>query len=883
MEQPDPPKRRRRHRGARKRFFSRLSDAWKRWSQTQTSASVILLSFLVAAPALAMGAVHLWVLATIASIGFLAILIVDRTHPMVRGPAVVCLAISGYCTLQSVPMPFAWLEALSPHNAEVWRESLLLADGHAPRLASLSIDPGASLREALKWAFYATVLLVASRVSQQHSLPRVLMIVFSSALCVALLTALHGVFGAERVYGFYERSFQDSQWALSPLINMNNLAGYLNLGVFSGLALALRARPAQRSALMFGIALLMGLSLTSGSRGAAGTLLLGVASCGVFHAFRADRRNLRAIAASSTVCAMVFIAMAVLVLSSDLGEAALRGLDDKNMDKLRMLEWTAPLISDHLWFGVGAGAFETGFSPYRALDDGVIWTHPENFLLGWLAEFGLPVVIFLFVAFAYRYWRRRAEPMRGERTFAWIAVAMWFLHNLVDLAVTVPGVFAAPVALLGALARPTQSNVQIDKARPIFGPQMLTPALCVAGVALCVAALWKGQPNAAEDRQEIGQLLRQENLTNEDQRQRFLNRLREAIRRHPGDEYLFRAGAIAMALDPEHSALPWLGRALDRDLMNGPTHFLLAHELARRGSISQALLQLRLTVERSPYFAQTVAQRLLTWTMKEGELRTAIPKGAAGAPVLLELAQRLPLSSHLDLRERFLREAFPHHKNPDLVRTALVRDLLWRWRHQPETCAQRPIPCQIELRSHLDSLSARSTLPPQETARRVQLEADWAVLAGKPEQAVKTLLENCPPPETACTRQAVALSAKYDLPLKNVTRHYLLLACPDEETCPEAHRAVGAAYASKAAWTSALAHQKQAAELSNTAGDVITAAKTALKAQRGPEGLHLLSRLESSIPRPTPEERSAAERLKTAITEDETQRVLDTAGVPPAP
>src|SRR5690606_6061809 len=107
---------------------------------------------------------------------------------------------------------------------------------------------------------------------------------------VAVVTLAHGLMGAEKVYGFVERSFDDSQWALSPLINSNNLTGYLNLGFFSGASLLVAKRSASRRAtIALGMAMMAGLSLTSGSRGALGTWMLGVLSVGIISVVRLRR------------------------------------------------------------------------------------------------------------------------------------------------------------------------------------------------------------------------------------------------------------------------------------------------------------------------------------------------------------------------------------------------------------------------------------------------------------------------------------------------------------------------------------------------------------------------------------------------------------------
>ncbi len=859
---PPPTRRRRRSRQTQRNFFEHVRDVRRDWTSVQPAFFLALLALLIVGPALALGAVKLGALLAFASLSFLSVFTLGRSGSVTTFPGGLCLMVALYCVLQSIPLPLSWVEGAAPHNAEVWRESLRLVDGHAPSRAPLSIDPGASLREALTWAFYAAVLLVTSRVTRRHGTTPALAIVYFSALCVALVTLAHGILGAEQVYGFYERSFLGAQWALSPLINANNLAGYLNLGIFCGLALVLRAKSVeQRLGLSLGILLMLTLSLTSGSRGAVGTLALGLAGAGLLYALRRHKRdrNERSIDFGLVVTTILFAGAAALLV---MPASALSGLGDKNVDKIHMIRWAAPLIEDHPWFGVGAGAFESGFLPYQARDDGALWTHPENFLMGWFAELGIPVTLLLLSALAYFGWHLRKQNSTPTRVIAAMAVALWFFHNLFDLAITVPGVFVAVVVLIGALAEPAAKMTRTaEPSRPSASARWTPLMVGCTGIALLFAVSTFGRQTTSDDRKALHESLASVNLRDAGARNQFLRDLNAAIRRHPGDAYLFRLGAVFHATTGEASTLRWIGRSLDRDMRSASTHFLLARDLARRGALSQALLHLRLTAERSSHLVPSIAKEAVTWTTEERLLRKMVPEGPLGSKVLEEIAKALSRESHADLRERFLLDAISRNGQNPHARIILVEDLLGRSKQEPERCVNRRPTCMDELRKQFEALAVAPDVDATTASRILRLQAQSTALSGNATQAVRSLLDHCPRTEPSCLGDAVMLSARHGLPLEDPAQHYLALACPGDNDCINARRLLGNQYASKKDFRTALVHFKEAATLSNTAGDYLKAINAALQAGLDPEVHRLLKAIERATPPPTGSERERAAKL----------------------
>jgi len=147
-----------------------------------------LQSAVVVGSLMAIGTVHVSVLLVVACAAFALPLIVlafgieTRRATLFVPPAVVLVVLSAYSLLQAVPMPMPWLKALSPGAADIWSRALLPFGELGPRLASLSADPGASIREALKWLTYAAVFGSAAVLAARRGLRWAVTLVFSAAL-----------------------------------------------------------------------------------------------------------------------------------------------------------------------------------------------------------------------------------------------------------------------------------------------------------------------------------------------------------------------------------------------------------------------------------------------------------------------------------------------------------------------------------------------------------------------------------------------------------------------------------------------------------------------------------------------------------------------------
>ena len=838
---------------------------------------------------LAIGTVHrltLLVVAVFACAGVAWARAADRWRSM---PAVsLAFGVAAYCLVQSAPLPIELLRALAPASADVWARALL-PFGEEVTWGSLSIDRGASLAEALEWITYAATFGLAASVGREHGAPAVATLVFSSAVVLALVTLAHGLLDASRVFGIYKPTFTPTRWVTSPLLNPNNLAGYLNLGTFAGLGLLLSSRTSwsrasgaamtgaavtgpgsawssvedapgsgasgpetdsfdvsswtgsstwtgsrrgrssvARWAVALGTALLMGQTVLAASRGGLLALFGGWTLVALLVPRVGDpRERRRRIWSWPVACAL---AGGVLLALVGAQRTTWDDLRQEGLEKLAVIEWVTPLVADHLWFGVGAGAFEAASPRYRP-EGGSLWAHPENFALAWVAEWGVPVGLGTLLALLWTFRPRRlgAHRSRLAATLA-IGVAVVCLQNLVDLAFALPGVFIAVAAALGGLWGARDGSV--DPPARASAPR--TAWLLVgAGALSCVLVIFGGLRSAHADRRELARAYDAAELTDPRARDAFYAQLRGAMARHPGEAFFPRLGALAARHTPGATPLPWIGRVLERDPRSGRMHLLLAETLARRGARSQALLHLRLATEHEPGLAPSVARLALAWAKDLDDVERAVPEHQGGAVLLSRLAVTLSPKDpeRGPWRRRFLEDALTRDPTLGSARVTLIRDLLREG--ATEAAAE-----------HLARL--RATDPGNVHA--VELEGSLLAARGEQQAAIAFLLERCPRRDSTCLRRAVELSAATDdLPLDAPSQAYLAAACRTQAACGDARLWIGDLHARRQLWGPALAHYAGAAGALETAAAWLRVADAASRQGAHGRALAALRRAETRV------------------------------------
>jgi tetratricopeptide (TPR) repeat protein/O-antigen ligase len=751
-----------------------------------------LLGVSIVSAVLLIGAQHTEVLLPVAALAAASALLLRSE----QAPALVwvLLGLATYTLLQLVPLPFAWVEALSPAGAEVWRGALRPLGSPAPRFIPLSVDPGATALESVKWFGYACVLLAASGWRARHGASALALLVFGSALAVATVTLAHGIVEAPRIYGLFV-PIGPFRWTRGPLINANALAGYLNLGLFAGLGVWLARRDAKWAQLIpLGIAVLAVSVFLTRSRGGVGGLCLGAAVFGllVLRQRRTDWRRIGAVVAG---------ALLSLLGALFLGGAELRAelFDVSFGAKATAWRWALGLLRDFPVFGVGRGAFETAFQPYRqplGSDSTLVFAHAENFPLEWLCDWGVPVGLVAIggclasiPAIARRAMR---EPM-AVGLFTGLGVL--FLQNLVDLALEVFAVTATALVAFAAIHSP-RAAVRGWRAWRAW------PVVAALGVVVgSLIVMVTGAAPVKIERDRLSAAYKAFVSSRARDPRALVAELRASILRHPGEAYFPVIGALVSRRTSRGDPLRWLARALERGPMNGNAHLLLAQVLAERGKISQAMIHVRLTALYDVILQDHALHQAGTWAKSAEELIAVFPRGLPGSELIDDLCDK----ARPEARVGCWKEAVD--RNPSVrARHRLAGALLDRLEEGVTPCVgDAAARCGREIEALLGAIPIveRSFLTALLRARLLAARGD--VL-----RAVQAVLEGCPAtPEAAeCVERGLDLGRRANdlTALATVADRYLAIRCGEQTECAKAHERIGSAYGEMGAWAIALRH-----------------------------------------------------------------------------
>jgi tetratricopeptide (TPR) repeat protein len=820
---------------------------------------VSLLAVTVVASLLAVGTVHISSLLVIASIALLSFTIAcfteenwkDRVPP----PAWVLLGLSLYSLLQSVPLPFAWLRHASPGAAQVWLDARSLLGVAARGPAPLSLDPSASRAEALKWLTYAAVFVTAGQIARRRGAKVGLSIVVLSALAGGLLTIAQGLLGLDKWLGLYEPRYAHPSWALSPLLNSNNFAGYLNLAIFVAIGLAMTGRPpVPRWALGLAAAILFALSLLTGSRGGGLTLLIGMVFVALAlrsQAPRARRLGTPTLPGWLSLLGATVAGGTLFLLGAN--ESIWEQLLDETTSKFHIVEWTAPLIRDFLWFGVGRGAYQTVSAAYRTMGGLSTYEHAENFVADWAAEWGVVVSVAAFASFG---WLLRPSKLGFLRhplpTATFIGVFVLFVQNLVDLGLEVTAIGIAVATTLasvsGGASRAQQRREKLDHDRSVlvgnakppstrqrrsrrgsWRPAIVASITALLGTGLILWVAVTSRPDAMEERKELHDTMNGIQWSDPRAVAKIRRALAVALSRHPADAYLPVLGAV-VAHNTKNNELPWLGQALRRDPLNARAELLLAESLAARGAHAQALGVLQRCATHEPNLVNVVAERATHYAHNVEELEWAVPEGQSGIAMLNALAIQVNKPEARALHDALLALALKRQLNSPSTHALFVDDLLRDLENPNGPCVGNATArCESQLRAHANVIEK---LGPH-NLQAVLIHSRVLVHEGKIDEAAEWLSQQCQEfaTDTTCATQWVLVASRS----KNVDRlgdaanAYLVLACSTPDACASAATWIGNLFMARGNYEWALARYERAANESPSGDAWVKVADAAMR------------------------------------------------------
>jgi len=760
------------------------------------------MALVVLGSALAIGTVHVETLLVIAPVAFGAAALgifhdlKRRGATAIALPALIASALAFITLLQAVPMPISWLVKIAPANADIWARSLLPFGESGPAFASISLDPGASVIEALKWSSYAALFTAAATVSARYGATLGIGLMFVSAISVATATIVHGLLGMKDVYGFYKPSVELPQWHVGPLINTNTLAGYLNLGILSGIALVLtRSRDMPRWVIATGIAFLIGVTVTSASRGGLITLLVGILLLVVLLRFKISRGGDDEPSESNS-SARWLLGGTLLAggLLAGLGGtwSTWAELYDKNLSKLEMVLWAKPMLEEHFFLGIGRGAFESVFPAHRTTPGHVVYSYIENFPAQWLVEWGVPIGVLALLTFA---WTLRPSRLgarsSGLSAAAFTGIIVVLMQNLLDLSLEIPALCYGVMLIMGSLWGDnlrSRTGVEYAKNRSLRVGRFAPALVFGSGLVMAGAALRFGHPDVGTERNRLRRAYEERDVADAAVRADLRAGLRKAMLRHPAEPYFPLVGALVATRTKTESAIPWLQRSLERSPINPRAHLLLAEVLGTRGALRQTLLELHFAIEQDVALIDAAARLALRFTTKFEDVKLIVPEGIRGAMVLDSLGRHAEAAKLPALRESCDVEAIARDSRVlgPRIREAEMRLTALRKKDTKELGCEDREKCAREIREHSDALAISH---PNESVSAT-IAARLLVVEGKPDAADTLLTARCVHvrDRAECMRVRVDAAAKIEGAdrIDVAIREYLGASCLSSEACAKA-------------------------------------------------------------------------------------------------
>jgi len=503
-------------------------------------------------------------------------------HPVLWLPiAVVALEL-----LQLLPLPPFMLGLISPRGGELRETSLVPMGLSAWR--PVTMDAPSTLRALARTIALGLLLFTAMQVGRSEAARRRLYCVVGGVGAVtALLGFMHLLAGLDMLFGVYK--FAATTPLMSTFGNSNHLAAFLTVTSTVALGLALNAR-CRDSAIGWGVlAMAMGVAtFLSFSRGGIVSLLV---TWGLVAAYAASRRT------GGLRGAFPWLAIGAVIVGASL--LAFDQLENRvdtlsSVEKLRSTKielW--PMFwqgARSFWpLGMGVGAFELAFSPWQTTQFDVTFTHPENVVLQWASEAGLPAFVGL-LALAVYVTRRLWLDAHSTRLEAVVLLSVLgvLIHDLFDFSLelnAVPTVAAVLLGLVTTVAPETVAPRRVVRRSPFF-------VFAGAG-AVAVLAAFLARPSHLTAEREV-----QRAALDPTELKTLPVMARAAIDRHPADWVLYAAMAQVTATHGDaQNALGWVNRWLWLRPNDAHAHVAAAHALLRLRQRTQALLEYRTAFE----------------------------------------------------------------------------------------------------------------------------------------------------------------------------------------------------------------------------------------------------------------------------------------------
>lgn len=558
--------------------------------------------------------------------------IIDQTRRDARLLDWMMVVALAWTVLQLLPLPSGFVALFVPESVDAWKSNALLYGEPAPSWIPMSLDPGATRLEIAKGTGILAVFLASRMLAASSQRRRVFKAVAASAIVLALVAFAHKLAGAARVFGIYEPVYASSR-LLAPLMNENQLGGFMALATPISIGLTMDAKTVQtRTGWAAGGVVCALAGVLSFSRGAMLALAIGVTLFIVVFALRLRKApDSSSRSRALPMLAVAALGLTLLAVGLEGGNLARELSHRHNLSpKLDAAVAALPVIASHPIAGVGRGAFAAAFVHEQGTEKRFF--HPENLLVQWASEWGIPVAFSLLVVVVWsiaRGFRLRRSHAHLGGLAGLVAIGT---QQLADFSLELMGVAVVAAAVLGAVAE----SPRVGSRAPLRNFCLAASVFAFVGALLAVSM--HGRDLFTLERRARAALERGD----DDAAGAFARR---GLALHPSEPIFALVGAEVAVRKNEPSAGRWINRAQDLGPLWSAPHLLAARWLFSLGQMDQALIEIREAEALRPGSARETICTLLVARQDPAIALRAAPKGIAGAQLLDRAARCLPLQS----------------------------------------------------------------------------------------------------------------------------------------------------------------------------------------------------------------------------------------------
>ena len=391
------------------------------------------------------GSTNVWmtpVLSILAYSAFVASLLACRRQGRSIALPLMTFGFVGLSVLtlaQSLSLPMNLLEWISPKAHEI--RSFV-----HPELSSgqISYEAGLSAREATKLLIYGLLAYATlERFRARRTAYRFTLLALGAILATIAGGAVHRLFGLEKIFGILSSS-TEAYKLYSTFVNVNHASAFSAWGALIAFGLALEEPKRKNKAGLLIVAAFCVITCVSiPSRG--GILVLGIGLAGFVIAMQRGRRKNTASKSIGIVSVLVLVGSIAAIFQSALLKREFNdGLSLES--KLGAIRGAGKMIQDHLWVGIGKGSYTSLFSHYKSSTEQFTYTHPENFLIQYVTDWGILIGGLAVIGLILTLTRSLKAMQKPSSAGVLIGVSVIGLQNIFDFSFEIAG-FVIPVII----------------------------------------------------------------------------------------------------------------------------------------------------------------------------------------------------------------------------------------------------------------------------------------------------------------------------------------------------------------------------------------------------------------------------------------------------